>query len=150
QMQDLELLLDRRRAHRRRLEPVTQRLVVELDPERRFLPAFAGFVPVVDEIAVVHGGSVGSGGEEVNLTAPPKANPQAVPSLPGCDYSAVSVGPRVARARALARCPRLRSRPRRAPRGPRSCGRPTRPSDCQRACGAATGRSPLGRRCRTP
>ena len=55
QVEDLELVLDRGRSHRGRLEPVAQSLVVELNPERRLLPAFAGFVPVVDQLALVHG-----------------------------------------------------------------------------------------------
>ena len=50
QVQDLELVLDRRRAHRRALQAVAQGLVVQLDtaPRRREILA-AGAVPVVDQ-----------------------------------------------------------------------------------------------------
>ena len=51
-MQNLELLLDRRRNHRRTLEPVAQGLVIESDRLRRFLCRHGvDGVPVVDEIA---------------------------------------------------------------------------------------------------
>src|SRR6185295_16532551 len=73
QVEDGELVLDRRTANRRRLEPVAQRLVVELDPERRLLPALAGVVPVVDEVAFFHGarrvGGAPGAGEPEQLIA---------------------------------------------------------------------------------
>jgi hypothetical protein len=54
QVEDADLVRDRRAPDRRRLESVTEGLVVEADPERRLLPALAGLVPIVDEIAFVH------------------------------------------------------------------------------------------------
>ena len=47
EVQDLDLLLDRRRPHRRRLQPVAQRLVVEHHARR--LGRRADLVPVVDQ-----------------------------------------------------------------------------------------------------
>ena len=54
QVQDTDLVLDRRCLHRGRLEAVAQRLVIELDASRRALPALAGIVPIVDQLAFVH------------------------------------------------------------------------------------------------
>ena len=70
-MEDAELLLDRRGADRGGLEAVAQRLVVELDAERRPLPALAGLVPVVDQITLVHEVSLRTrpfGRDEAGLT----------------------------------------------------------------------------------
>jgi hypothetical protein len=54
QVEDPHLVFDRGGADGGRLQPVAQRLVVELDAERRPLPALAGVVPVVDEVGGFH------------------------------------------------------------------------------------------------
>jgi hypothetical protein len=54
-MEKAELVLDQGSPYRGRLKAIAERLVVELDPERRPLPALVLLVPVVDQILFVHG-----------------------------------------------------------------------------------------------
>ena len=55
QMKDLNLLGDRRIANRRRLQPVTQSLIVQQHRPRRLQSRRMVLVPVVDEFGGVHG-----------------------------------------------------------------------------------------------
>jgi hypothetical protein len=55
QMKDFDLFGNRRIAHRRRLQSVTQGLIVEQDRPRRLHPWGMVLVPVVDEVGGVHG-----------------------------------------------------------------------------------------------
>ena len=77
QPQDAELLIDGRRAHRRRLQPVAQRLVVEHDDRRRAARRVA--IPVVDE-CLVHDASASPrlhwhAAQPATRTTPPQSRP---------------------------------------------------------------------------
>src|SRR3989442_4945976 len=53
-MQQLNFLLDRRLAYRRRLQPITQRLVVKTDMTIGFAPHWLNVIPVVNEFGDRH------------------------------------------------------------------------------------------------